>query len=168
MSRVVSVPALKARIAGSIPAIAAMSTSAQFTDALVADYIARGEPMSNLFTKYFQGRGLKQMREDEEQKMAAAPDDNAAYGASDGPYRASDPQPGEMKWVTYEKSGSRSSWLLTFTQKLGKFLVAWLILLYTANCSRPMYDAPIRLYQCIAMLCLVWCITYVRFKKVPV
>lgn len=140
-----------------------MSTSAQFTDALVADYIARGEPMSNLFTKYFQGRGLKQLREDEEQKMAAAPDDTV----EGGPYRASDPQPDKMKWVTYEKPGSRSSWLLSFTQKLGEFLIGWLILLYTANCSSPMYDAPIRLYRCIAMLCLVWCVMYVRIKKVP-
>lgn len=132
----------------------------QFVDAVIAHHMTEQDPM-NLFTKYFQGRGLKQMREEEEQKVAQEETLNS-------PYRSSDPQPDQMKWITYEKSGSRSSWLLTFTQKLGKFLVAWLILLYTANCSRPMYDAPIRLYQCIAMLCLVWCVTYVRFKKVPV
>ena len=140
-------------------------TSKQITDALVADYIARGEPMSNLFTKYFQGRGLKQMREEEEQRMAAEPQDDE--GANGGPYRASDPQPDKMKWVTYEKPGSRSSWLLSFPKTLGKFLIAWLIFLYTFNFSRPMYDAPIRLYQCIAMLCLVWCVMYARIKKVP-
>lgn len=122
--------------------------------------------MANIFTKYFQGRGIKSTKNNEE-SAADKPED------FENPYRAAEvtepPKP-KTKLVLYERSGDVPKVILS-----GAILIAafcWLFILAMAFCLREplmgivwMLNRPLIV---ILVMCLFWCIGYLRVKRVPV
>ncbi len=135
----------------------------RFIDAVINQHEA---DVANIFTKYFQGRGIKNDKDNEE-SMADKPKD------FESPYRAAEvtepPKP-KTRLVLYERSGEVPKAFLSGAILFSAF--SWLFILAAAFCFREpfmrivwMLNRPLIV---ILVMCLFWCIGYLRVKRVPV
>lgn len=122
--------------------------------------------MANIFIKYFRGKGVQNTKDNEEH-MAYKPED------FENPYRAAEvtepPKP-KTKLVLYERSGEVPKVLLSGVILTSAF--SWLFILAAAFCFREpfmrivwMLNRPLIV---ILVMCLFWCLAYLRVKRVPV
>jgi len=119
----------------------------------------------NIFTKYFRGKGVQNTKDDE--NMVNQPED---YIVS--PYRDQEviepPKP-KTKLITSVKDGV---WRVPFESLIRSAAFVWCCALATLFCFRFslmgivwMLNRPLIV---ILVMCLFWCIGYLRVKRVPV
>lgn len=119
----------------------------------------------NIFTKYFRGKGVQNTKDDE--NMVNQPED---YIVS--PYRDQEviepPKP-KTKLIT---SVRESNWRGFFEALIGSCIFVWCCALAVAFCFRVPTSGIIyymnRPLIVILVMCFLWCVAYLRVKRVPV
>jgi hypothetical protein len=124
--------------------------------------------MANIFTRYFRGRGVQNTKDNE--NMAPPPDDTLL---TDGPYRGqqvTEPPKPKTRLAFYEREAGSIKGVLEAL--IAAFSVIWLIALAFLFCLRAPFMGTVwflnRPLIVILVMCLFWCIGYLRVKRVPV
>jgi hypothetical protein len=120
--------------------------------------------MANIFTRYFRGRGVQNTKDSED--MAPPPDDAAFYGHPFREQEVTEPPKPKTKLAFYECGAGSIKGVLEAL--IAAFSVIWLITLAFLFCFLGMVWFLNRPLIVILVMCLFWCIGYLRVKRVPV